>query len=279
MRATRTAKPYFQVMRFLLIPACAVSLTGTALAQEDVAPKIDLSQFPANEVNDVVVPVPSEIFVVLDKLGTPNWRAEYVDTPAKPPADRARIAILLGTVIANGFVAVQAQDSERVKEIGKEVLRLAEAINVRKAVIGRSKSITEKADQKKWLAVREEFDGALQDVRSAMSELNDEALAQLVSLGGWIRGTQALTSIVQKGYSKEGAELLHQPRLIDYFSEQIDVMPSRLRKAELVSEIRKTLDQIKPLVGKEDGSKISPESVKRINALTTEIVNKITNPE
>jgi hypothetical protein len=39
-------------------------------------------------------------------------------------------------------------------------------------------------------------------------ELGDEQLAQLVSLGGWLRGTEALTQVVMKNYSRDGAELL-----------------------------------------------------------------------
>lgn len=33
---------------------------------------IDLSKFPATQLDDIVVPLPSEVFNVLDKLGTPN---------------------------------------------------------------------------------------------------------------------------------------------------------------------------------------------------------------
>jgi hypothetical protein len=35
--------------------------------------QIDLSKFPATQLDDVVVPLPSEVFNVLDKLGSPNW--------------------------------------------------------------------------------------------------------------------------------------------------------------------------------------------------------------
>ena len=72
--------------------------------------------------------------------------------------------------------------------------------------------------------MREELDGALQDVRRAMVELGDDDLAQLVSIGGWIRGTEVLTSIVSRNYSASGAELLNQPELLNYFSRRIDEM-------------------------------------------------------
>jgi hypothetical protein len=238
-----------------------------------------LRDFPAASVDEVIVPVPSEVFNVLDKLGKPDWRAQYLATLGRSAGSRAQVALLLGVVIAEGFVAVEAEDSERVKEIGREVLNLAGAINVQEAVIARAKSITEKAERKRWGEVRREFDGALQDVRGAMLELNDEDLAQLVSLGGWVRGTQVLTSIVTEDFHPDKAELLHQPELVAFFTRRIDAMPSGLRSHQLVTRIRETLPKIRPLIGQRDGSSITPEQVQELNALSSEIVQAITgNP-
>lgn len=260
--------------RLILTALCGLAWAG-AVAQTPPA-SIDLSKFPAAAVDDVVVPVPSEIFIVLDKLGTPNWKGELRENLGTNTGNRAQVALLLGTIIADGFVAVEAEDSEKVKQIGQEVLTLADAINVRQAVIARSKSISDKAQAKDWRAVRTEFDGALQDVRGAMTALNDDDLAQLVSLGGWIRGTQVLTSIVGKNYSPNGAELLNQPELVNYFSRRIDSMSPRLKKEELVVRVRKLLKDLKPIIAKDS---ITLENVQKINKLTTDSVEAITSSD
>jgi hypothetical protein len=271
---TPTAKLIFPMLPRLLTAAfCGLALSG-AVAQTPPQ-SVDLSKFPATAVDEVVVPVPSEVFNVLDKLGSPNWKGEMRDTLGTNTGNRAQVALLLGTVIAEGFVAVEAEDSLRVKEIGQEVLTLADAINVRKAVIARSKSIIEKADSKKWNEVRGELDGALQDVRGAMEELGDDDLAQLVSLGGWIRGTQVLTSIVGKNYTPDGAELLNQPELVNYFTRRIDEMrSSRLKKEELVTRVRKLLRDIRPLLAK---GGIPQASVEKIHTMTGDVVVAITS--
>jgi hypothetical protein len=258
---------------FLTSLLLAAALTVHA---QKPAKQIDLSQFPAETVEDVVVPVPSEVFAVLDKLGNPNWRSLLSATREYPAtANRAQDALLLGTVIADGFIAVEAEDSERVKEIGRNVLTLAEAINVRKSVVARSNSIVEKADAKDWNAVRREFDGALQDVNKAMVELNDGQLAQLVSLGGWLRGTEALTTIVGEKYSRERAELLYQPLLVDYFGKQLADLGPRLRRNALVGDVGKALDRIGPLIKDAPDRNISAESVAEINAISTGIIGQI----
>ena len=83
---------------------------------------IDLSKFPATQLDDIVVPLPSEVFNVLDKLGSPNWQEQLREPNIKNRGEREQIALLLGSVVAEGFVAVEAADKARVKQIGRDVL-------------------------------------------------------------------------------------------------------------------------------------------------------------
>src|SRR5881296_1320668 len=163
-------------------------------------------------VEDVVVPLPSEIFGALNKLGAVNWK-EHVRSDEEPNfTERPRIALLLGTVIADGFIAVQAEDAPAVKDIGQRVLALA-------------KAIIDAADKRNWANVRQELDRTQNSVQQAMNEVHDEKLSQLVSLGGWLRGTEVLTSVVTEHFSSDGAELLHQPDLLSYFQTRLQAMP------------------------------------------------------
>ena len=264
------------MLRFFQAGLALAAATSVVCAQQPPA-HIDLSKFPAQEIEDVVIPVPSEIFNILNKLGEPNWRSELPEKLGKKTDRRAQVAMFLGSVVADGFVAVQAQDIQRVKDIGQQVLTLADAINVRKAVLKRCQSITEKADAKKWEAVRREFDGALKDVRKSMEELGDQDLAQLVSLGGWIRGTQVLTSVVGKRYTTDGAELLNQPRLLEYFINKIDTFSSpRLKNDSYVTYVRKVLKELKPLIDGAQKGPLPKESVNKINKISRDAVNFIT---
>ncbi len=253
--------------------------TLPARASQGVPDQIDVSKFPAAMVENVVVPVPSEIFAVLDKLGEPNWRAEIRRVTSRPLGTREDIALLLGTVIADGFIAVQAEDPEQVKDIGREVLRLSTALGVSDSVKSTSNAIIDGADAKDWAKVRKALDKALQEVRAAMDELKDEQLAQLVSLGGWIRGTEVLTSIVGKSFSEDGAELLRQPGLLEYFQNRLSGMPPRFQENYLVGEVRIALAEIRPIVDVEDGRTISAQSVGKVHTLTAKLVEAIAQPK
>src|SRR5713226_8584466 len=179
----------------------------------------------SKKVEDVVVPLPNEVFGALNKLGSVNWK-EYVRSDKGTNfTERPRIALLLGTVIADGFIAVQAEDAPAVKEIGQRVQTLAKGIGVERSITSHAKAIIEAADKRKWQNVRQELDRTQKGVQQAMDELHDEKLSQLVSLGGWLRGTEVLTAVVSKRFSDEGAELLHQPDLLVHFQNQLQEMP------------------------------------------------------
>jgi len=247
----------------------AIALFGAMLyAHAAQAPqRIDVKQM-SKRVENVVVPLPNEIFGALNKLGSVNWR-EYVRTEKSSNfTERPRIALLLGTVIADGFIAVQAEDAPAVKEIGQRVLNLSKGIGVGNSITPHAKAITDAADKRKWENVRQELDRTQSSVQAAMNEVHDEKLSQLVSLGGWLRGTQVLTSVVTKHFSSDGAELLHQPDLLVHFQAQLQAMPEF--NLPIIREIQNALDEVRPLVDV-GSSHISPDSVRKISEITNRL--------
>lgn len=261
-------------------PAIFLALAALPLAAFAQPPQtIDVRKLSAQSklIDQVVVPVPSEIFAVLDKLGKPNWTSVLRKTPsvAQAPAEQPRIALMLGSVIAEGFIAVEAEDVNEVKQIGKSVLNLTKALGVQKKAQTRAKAISDAAEDKDWAGVRKQLDKALDDVSDQMVELNSEELSQLVSLGGWLRGTEALTAVVEKQYSKDGAELLHQPLLLDYFEKRLANMKPKLKLNPLIIKVQKGVLEIRPLMGLPEGGDISEKSVKEIGAISAALVKAI----
>src|SRR3989475_4983500 len=108
-----------------------IAMTGLTLcAQAAQTPQhIDIKQL-SKTVEDVVVPLPNEIFGALNKLGAVNWKEHVRSDKGINFTERPRIALLLGTVIADGFIAVQAEDATTVKEIGQRVVTMAKGSDV-----------------------------------------------------------------------------------------------------------------------------------------------------
>jgi len=246
-----------------------VTTIGLALvANAAEAPKrIDVKQL-SKKVEDVVVPLPNEVFGALNKLGSVNWKEYVRNGKGNNFTERPRIALLLGTVIADGFIAVQAEDAPTVKDIGQRVLGLAKGIGVGNSITPHAKAITEAADKRNWNGVRQELDRTQNSVQQAMNEVHDEKLSHLVSLGGWLRGTEVLTSVVNKRFSEDGAELLHQPDLLTYFEDRLRAMPEFNLK--LLQDIQSALGEVRPLIDVGE-NRITPGAVKRINEITARI--------
>jgi hypothetical protein len=246
--------------------AAMMAFSFSAAAAE--APKrIDVNQL-SKRVDDVVVPLPNEVFGALNKLGGVNWKEYVRNEKGGNFRERPRIALLLGTVIADGFIAVQAEDAPAVKEIGQRVLGLAKGIGVGNSITPHAKAITEAADKRNWASVRQELDRTQNSVQQAMNEMKDEKLSYLVSLGGWLRGTEVLTAVVTKRFSEDGAELLQQPDLVDYFDQRLRGMPEY--NQPLLRDIQAALGEVRPLIDVGD-AQITQASVKRIHEITSRL--------
>src|SRR4029079_18111229 len=232
------------------------------------APKhVDIKQL-SKKIDDVVVPLPNEVFGALNKLGGVNWREYVRNEKGSNFTERPRIALLLGTVIADGFIAVQAEDAPTVKEIGQRVMTLAKSIGVGNSITPHANAIIGAADKRNWENVRQELDRTQNSVQQAMNEVHDEKLSQLVSLGGWLRGTEVLTSVVKQHFSADGAELLHQPDLLAYFQTRLKAMPEF--NLPIIHQIEDALGEVKPLIDVGSG-RIPAESVKKVNDITTRL--------
>jgi hypothetical protein len=250
-------------------------LAGLAVAVFAETPPDQTAQLPsqARKVEGVVVPVPKEIFHSLDEFRGANWRA--VQRPEvvhwKSHGDPVQIAILLGVEIAEGFIAMEAEDSTEVKNLGKTVLNLARGLGVEKNALRRSRSIMECADKNEWTPARKEWDGVFSDLRSGMIEIKSKELAQLVSLGGWLRGTEALSTLVLQNYSPERAELIRQPVLLDSLEKELLGLSSKVKKRPIVAKMVEGIRRIRVLIQNENGPP-TEKTVKEIDGICEQLV-------
>ncbi len=254
---------------------CFFVLAGLAAPLLAQPPSCQTAPLPpqAKQMDGVVVPVPREIFRSLDEFRRASWRAVQRPEVArwKSRGDQVQIAILLGVETAEGFIAMEAEDSTEVKSLGKTVLKLARGLGVEKRALRRSRSIVEYADKGEWLAARKEWDGVFSDLRSRMIEIKSKELAQLVSLGGWLRGTEALCALVLQNYSSQRAELLRQPVLVDCLEKQLLDMSGQVQTRPIVVKMLSGIRKIRTLIS--NGKEILPEkTVRQIRGICDDLV-------
>lgn len=251
-------------------------IPGLLLAQTPAPSEAKPLPSQSTSIKDVPVPIPSEVFATLDKFSHTNWHG--VQRPElgrwRPHGDQTEIALRLGAVIAEGFIAVKAEDAAEVKSVGQAVLALTRALGVERAALRRSRAIVEHAEKGDWPAVRKEWDAVPADVERGMKDLKSEPLAQLVSLGGWLRGTQALCALVSQDYSSEHAALLRQPALLDHFEKELTTSRSDLKTKPFLLRIRDSIQKIRGLLGAGDGP-IQKETVEQVAKVAEELLTDL----
>ena len=259
-------KPGKRMTTLLVIYAVGATPFLASSASEDTITFAEI----ASVESEVIIPIPSEIFNVLDQFTVKRseWSNELAVPKKRACKDRTHTALFLGSVVAEGFLAVQAQDRDAIIEIGRAVLDIADSLGLRKAVIKHSKSIIDAASEDEWQTIREEFDATRLTVREEMEKRRDQDLSQCVSVGGWVRGTEIITAIIKSKYTEDKAEILHQPELIKHFTTTFKGIRS-FRKDPRMRKLIDKLGQLEPLMAK-DGN-ISKVDVDQINQICKQL--------
>src|SRR6202047_1103242 len=230
-------------------------------------------------IDAITVPTPGEFFKAIDKGGKPNWASQFRPTTPIDATSRAQMALNLGTLIADGYIAVEAQDGQQVKNIGRDVLTLAKKLSVSDSVIARGKSISQFAESGAWDQLNEELGARQKGVKKALEENRDTDLITLVSVGGWIRGTEGVTGLVLQNYHAEDAKLLRQPALVSFLKNKLTGLPGKIQKDPLVQNVNRDLDGIQKMVSFPADHVPSEGEVKDLNLAAAKLTKEIGAPE
>ncbi len=255
------------------MPAC-LTIASVALATEPAALTPDQIT-KATKIDSLTIPTPGELFAALQKPGKPDWAGQYRTPMPMTYRNRAQIALNLGGLIADGFIAVEAQDGQQVKNIGADIIKLAKALGVNENVLSRGNSISEFAENNEWDTLQEELESTQNEVKASMQSHSDQDLVILVSLGGWIRGTQVVSASILKNYDERSARVLRQPAVVSFIQTKINGISPELRNEPLVKAITEQLPGIEKLVNFPSGKAPSLEDVKKVNQAVSKLMEEI----
>jgi len=288
--------PHPQLVNFGNMPPLRKWLALNVIALGSVLSAFAAEQPPANSTNAdaplsadeiksavsvdaLTVPTPGEFFQAIEKQGKPNWASQYRPPISINSTNRAQIALNLGTLIADGYIAVEAHDGQQVKNIGKDVLALAKRLSVSQSVLSRSASITDFAENNQWDQLNEELEETQNEVKKALDENRDTDLITLVSIGGWVRGTEVVTGILLQSYNAEDAKLLRQPALVSFLKGKLATLPEKMQKDILVQNLNRQLDEIQKMVSFSPDHVPTQDEIRDLNLAASKLTKEIGAPE
>lgn len=221
-------------------------------------------------INPYTAPSVAEIFQQLDDLKPLPFDLLKRDFPQATHAGREQMGMVFGGLVADGFLIVEAQKENLVEDLGRVLLRQARSLGVGDRVMRHSASLTELGKKGDWPAVRRELISTQQDVEQAMTELRDQKMAHLISLGGWLRGLEICAGAVETNYTTDRAAVLWQRDLINYFAEEIKTLPPAVAHKPLFEKVRAGVGALRALLNRAP-EKLSLEEVKALHAQAKEL--------
>ena len=257
----------------------AIGLAGIIFA----AAGAETGRLPADQLakavrtDSISIPTPGELFAAIEKPGKTDWSGQYRGPMPITYRNRAQIALNLGGLIADGFIAIEAKDSQQVKNIGSDVIKLAKALGVSENLLKRGNSINEFAENNEWDTLQEELEATQNEVKSSMQSHNDQDLVILVSLGGWIRGTQVVSGAIARNYDELSAKVLRQPALVKFMQSKINEISPELRSEPLVKDVSEELTGIEKLVSFPADKAPTVDEVRKVNEAVGKVMEKIEN--
>jgi hypothetical protein len=198
-------------------------------------------------VNELTTPLVGKVFTDLELFQPPPLGMVRSFDLKRSYPDRFQTAIQFGALVANGFVSTIARQKQLVLDTGRALIREANTLSAGQRLTARSRSLFELSESNDWQGLREELNATQEDVEESMLSLKDGELADLISLGGWLRGFQLASHVTADHYTEAKAAALIRPALLDYFIARMDCLSSSMKNRPAVITISANLKAIRAL--------------------------------
>ncbi len=254
-------------------------LAGATLATGNTAPPLTpltpKELAAVQQVEALSVPTPAELMAALNKVAKPNWQSRYRTPIPTSYSSRAQIALNLGGLVADGYIAIEAEDAQQVKNTGKDIIALAKCLAVSESVIARGNSIFDFAERNEWNTLKEELEATQNEVKLSLEAQHDDGLVSLITLGAWVRGTEIVSGWIADNYTPQAAKLLRQPEIVALMRSKLENLPPKSKEDPLVTDLIAQLPQLQALVSFSSDKTPSVNDVKEIKEVSSLLMKRI----
>ncbi|MCE9612151.1 MAG: hypothetical protein K8R23_18290 [Chthoniobacter sp.] len=265
------------ISRIFVSGLAAVCLCASAAGEATPLTPEEISG--AARTDELSIPMPGEFMASLNKVGKIDWSKLARLAIGTTYSSRPQNALNLGGLIADGYVAIEAEDAPQIKSIGKDILAIAKNLGLSKEVLERGSSIINFADQKQWDQLKEELEATQNEVKSGMAERKDDDLVTLVTVGGWLRATEVMSGYLAKNYSEGGARLLRQPGIVAFLNKRLEKLGEKTQEDAIVSVVRRKMAGVEKFIAFPLDKPPTAEELKQLSSLISEILKDITKKQ
>ena len=213
-------------------------------------------------INVYTAPSITKIFNQLDEL--PAIPEDYVlrKRTEKLPTDAGLLAMEMGYLLADGFIAVRSGHMNDVKPIALDLTRYGNALGVGDKMNAHSASLLENAEKGQMEQFKKNLAATQSDVNAELTSLKDPDLAHLIALGGWVRALEASTAAILDKFEAEKAATIFYPDAPAYFNEILQGLNPQTAKRLRVDQMSVLLEQMVEQMSLMEGEAPTLEKVK-----------------
>ncbi|MBQ9834939.1 MAG: hypothetical protein IJO34_01290 [Akkermansia sp.] len=195
-------------------------------------------------INVYTAPSITKIFNQLDEL--PAIPEDYVlrKRAEKLPIDAGLLAMEMGYLLADGFIAVRSGHMNDVKPIALDLTRYGNALGVGDKMNAHSASLLENAEKGQMEQFKQNLASTQNDVNAELTSLKDPDLAHLIALGGWVRALEASTAAILGKFDADKAAIIFYPDAPAYFKEILQGLNPQTAKRLRVDQMSVLLEQL-----------------------------------
>ncbi len=229
-------------------------------------------------INVYTAPSISKIFAQLDHL--PSIPEDYVlrKRPEKLSTDAGSLALEMGFLLADGFIAVRSGHMNDIKPIALDLSRYGKAMGVGEKMNVHSASLLENAEKGNLEKFKEILSATQNDVNAELMDLRDPDLAHLIALGGWVRALEASTAAIDARFDAEQAAVIFYPDAPEYFSEILEGLSPVTAQKLKVAQMREQLALLAEQMRLKPGESPTPERIKAINETAARLATLSVGP-
>lgn len=216
-------------------------------------------------INVYTAPSISKIFTQLDNL--PPIPEAYVlrNRPEKLPINAGSLALEMGYLLADGFIAVRSGHMNDVKPIALDLTRYGKAIGVGEKMNVYSAALLEHAEKGQLEEFKRILASTQSDVNEELTALRDPDLSHLLALGGWVRALDAAAAAIEARFDAAQAAAIFYREAPEYFNEILAGLNPRTSKKLKVDRMRNLLEELTELMTLSEGEQPTLERVRAIH--------------
>ncbi len=253
-----------------------------AFAQQDQPAKPEFNKAGA-QVAALPLPNPFDKLIAIEEVvgaGKIDWSsladAIAVDVDANDFPQKADAAMALGVKIADGIVAIKAQNVEKLNRSADQLEALGKKLGATDDDLKRARQVRDFANRGEWLMVFLELGFLQTDILQKLNTPENQPYRTLVVASGWLQGSRYATSLISANYTPELSNILREPILAGELKKQVAGLNPDLQKSAKVQAIRKAVDAAYPIVNVALTAPIAKEDVAKLKSLADTAVQAVT---